>query len=617
MRMTTLCFSAALALADLGFNQAMAQALAPVASPPPARQAFGTPQGLENPGAGLAARAVRGSRPMGWPDQGRSEVVARHGMVATSHHLAAQAGLEILEKGGNAIDAAVATAAALSVTSQNDTGIGGDMFALVWSARDKKLYALNAAGWSPAAWTPDYFKDRRLTGVNSITVPGAVAGFDALLKRFGTMGFPDTLARAAALADEGFGVPERHHSDWLASVDLLRGDSDSRRELLVDGQAPRLYSIYRNPGLASALRLLQEQGADAFYRGPIAQAIVKKVASLGGAMTAADLAEFGAEWVDPVSTNYKGFDVFQLPPPGQGWAALHMLNILESCAPRHDVDLARLGHESPRFWHMLVEAKKLAYADLQAYNGDPRFSNVPLDRLLSKSYAASLCSRIDPGKASTVPGPNLEGGTANLVTADRWGNMVSLVYSVYSVFGSGKTVPGYGFVLHDRGSAFTLEPGHPNAVGPRKRPFHTIITGFVMKDGQPKLAFGNMQGSIQAYSHVTHLVNLIDLGFNLQATADAARYTHRQSKAGPGSLALEPQLRALVGDALEAMGHPVVTNDGYVGGFQGILFERDPTLPEPRQPSGRMGGAAKAGQPVNGIYRAGSDPRKDGHAVGW
>lgn len=547
---------------------------------------------------------------MGWRDQGRSEVVARNGMVATSHHLAAHAGLEILEKGGNAMDAAVATASVLDVTSQNDTGIGGDVFVLYWSAKDKKLFALNSAGWAPAGWTQAYFQTRTLTGVNSITVPGAVAGFDAMLKRFGTMGFKETFERAATLAEEGFGITERHHADWANTVNALRNDPDSARELLVNNNVPPLYSIFRNPGLAKALRLMQEQGPDAFYRGAIGQAIVNKVQSLGGVMTLSDLAEFQPEWVEPISTNYHGYDVYQVPPPGQGWAALLQLNILEACVPHYGYSLTNLGHTSPLFWHFLVEAKKLAYADLGAYNGDPKFVKIPLARLLSKSYAASKCSQINPMRASVVPGPNPLGGTINLMTADRWGNMASVVHSVFNVFGSRITVPGYGFVLHDRGAGFNRIPNHPNVVAPRKRPFHTIITGFAMKDGEPRMAFGNMQGAIQAYSHVTHLVNTIDLGFNPQASADAARYTHSQSSTTPGTLSLEPNLRALVGDALQGMGHPIGITNGGVGGFQAIYFQRDPSLPAP-QP-----GAAKPG-PLNGIYRSGSDPRKDGHAVGW
>lgn len=592
-------------------------AIAPVAAQSP--NAFGVPSGNENPGVNLRGRTVPGSRPMGWREQTRSEVVARNGMVATSHPLSAQAGLEILQKGGNAIDAAVAALAVLDVVSQNDTGIGGDLFVLYWSAKDKKLYALAANGWSPAGWTPEFFATRGFTGVNSVTVPGSVDGYDKMLKRFGTMGFKETFERAATIAEEGWGITERHHVDWQGSVNGLRADPESRRVHLVNDLAPNLYSIFRNPDLGKALRLIQKEGRYAFYEGDIARAIVDRIQAGGGVMTMEDMALFQSQWVEPISTNYHGYDIFQMPPPGQGWAALEMLNILEVCVPHHGYSLAELGHTSPRFWHFLVEAKKLAYADLGAYNADPDFAPPPLEKLLSKQHAASLCSRIDPDRAATVSGPTLEGGTINLMTADRWGNMVSAVHSVFSVFGSRVTVPGYGFVLQNRGAGFVTTPGHPNQVAPRKRPFHTIITGFTMKDGQPLMAFGNMQGAIQAYSHVTHVVNTIDLGFNPQASADAARYTHNQSSTGPGTVSLEPNLFALVGSGMQAMGHPVNTTNGSVGGFQAIFFQRDPTLPEPVQPpgSGHSGKAPPFQKPLNGVYRSASDNRKDGHAVGW
>ena len=604
----------------IGVSVALATSSTSAQSPTP----LGVPVGLENPGTNLNGKTVHGTRLFGWGDQGRSEVVARHGMVATSHHLAAQAGLEILEMGGNAADAAVAAASILDVTSQNDTGLGGDLFVLYWSAKDKKLYALNSAGWSPAGWTAEYFQTRQLSGVNSITVPGAVSGFDALLKRFGTMTFKQTFERARQLSEEGFGITERIHRDWSQSVNGLRSDPDSRSQLLVNDNVPPLYSIFKNPNLAKAFRELQLYGRDAFYKGAIANAIVNKIQAVGGVMTLDDLAQYQSLWVEPISTKYHGYDVFELPPPGQGFATLEQLNILEACVPQLGYNLATLGHTSPRFWHFLVESKKLAYADLGAYNGDPLFSDIPLDRLLSKSFAATLCSKINPDLASTVSGPNPAGGTINLMTADRWGNMASVVHSVFDVFGSLISVPGYGFVLHDRGAGFTRNQSSPNAVAPRKQPFHTIITAFVMKDGQPVMEFGNMNGSIQAYSHTTHLINMIDLGFNPQASADAARYTHSQSSTGPGTVSLENNLRALVGAGMQAMGHPVSNNNPDVGGMQGIYFKRDPSLPEPdQQPEGTRWAPSTAnflfslGPPVNGVYRSASDPRKDGHAVGW
>lgn len=605
-----------LAIFLAGLVSALTQAALAQSSTP-----FGIPDAKSpNPAANLVATS--GSRGQGWLEQGRSEVVARHGMVATSDPLAAEAGLEILRNGGNAIDAAVAAAAVLDVTSQNDTGIGGDLFALVWSARDQKLYALNSAGWAPAAWNLEFFTDElgltRMpsSSVNAATVPGAISGYDALLQRFGSMDFQQTFARAVQLAEEGWGQAERRHADLLSVKDKLLADPDSAAAFLPNGEVPPLYSIISNPQLADALRLIQQQGRDAFYRGAIADAIVAKVQSSGGVMTHADLAEFESEWVEPISTNYHGYDVFQLPPPGQGFAALEMLNILEVCAPVHGVDLAALGPSNPDYWHFLVEAKKLAYSDLQAYNGDPLFSDIPVEKLLSKSYAASLCERIDMAQAAepAVQG-GLDGGTIYLTTADRWGNMVSFIHSVFSVYGSGVTVPPYGMILHNRASAFSLEANHPNVVAPRKRPFHSIIAGFVMKEGEPLMAFGNMGGSVQPETHAQHMVNVIDNGMNVQMTTDAARFTHSQNS---NMLSLEHNLYALVGRALEAKGHSVrAVNGGSVGGYQGILFTRDPALPTPDLTQESIQTSIEEDHPVNGIYRGGSDHRKDGQAVGW
>ena len=579
--------------------------------------AFGTPS-PDKPVPTSTINAVPGSRAQGWLAQGRSEVLARHGIVSTSDPLASQAGLEILRQGGNAIDAAVATGAVLDVTSQNDTGIGGDLFALVYVAKDKKLYALSSAGWAPASWTPDFFTGRLGVksvpgnGVNAATVPGAISGYDALLKRFGTMTFRETFERAARIAEEGWGQAERRASDLRGAVTGLRADRDSRQTFLINDQAPPLYSIIRNPGLAKALRAIQKGGRDAFYRGEIADAIVAKVHANGGVMTKADLAEFQSEWVEPVSTNYHGYDIFELPPPGQGFAALEMLNILEVCVPKLGMSLSALGPSDAMYWHLVVEAKKLAYADLLAKNADPKFASVPVKDLLSKSYAATLCSKINPNAASKSSAPNAtDGGTIYLTTADRWGNMVSLIHSVFSVYGSRATVAPYGFVLHNRGSAFSLDPKSPNLVAPHKRPFHTIIAGFLMKDGQPLMTFGNMGGSVQPETHAQHMLNLIDLGMNVQMTTDAARFTHNQTG---NVLSLETNLFNLVGEALKAKGHNVRSVNGRaVGGYQGILFTRDPSLPAPSFDVR----AASEDLPINGVYRAGSDHRKDGQAVGW
>ena len=578
---------------------------------------FGIPT-EESPTPAANVVAAAGSRAQGWLGQGRSEVIARHGIVATSDTLAAQAGLEILQAGGNAVDAAVAAGAVLDVTSQNDTGIAGDLFALVYVAQENKLYALNSAGWAPAGWTPEFFKnDLGLdsvpgSGVNAATVPGAISGYDALLSRFGTLGFQETFERAARIAEEGWGQGERRHRDLVSSEQRLQNDDYSSEVFLENGKAPDLYKILRNPDLARALRLIQKDGRDAFYRGPIGDALIARVQKGGGVMTHADLAEFESEWVEPISTNYHGFDIFQLPPPGQGWAGLEMLNILEVCAPYHGLNLTTLGPSNPDYWHLMVEAKKLAYSDLQAYNGVPLFVDVPLEKLLDKSYAENLCSRIDMDRASepSVKG-GLDGGTIYLTTADRWGNMVSFIHSIFSVYGSGVTIPPYGMVLHNRGVAFSLDADSPNVVEPRKRPFHSIIAGFVMRNGEPLMTFGNMGGAVQPETHAQHMVNVIDHGMNLQMTTDAARFTHSQNS---NRLSLEHNLYSLVGRSLEAKGHQVRSvNGGAVGGYQGILFTRDPNLPVPTYTPESI----EEDHPVNGIYRGGSDHRKDGGVVGW
>jgi gamma-glutamyltranspeptidase / glutathione hydrolase len=617
---------AALACAGLLIVGAAAAVAAGVGvSPTP----FGTPT-AEHPDPGKDIDAVRGDRLWEWSEQTRSEVLARHGVVATSQPLAAQAGLEMLRKGGTAADAAVATAASLGLVEPHSAGIGGDMEAIYWSAKDHKLSALNAAGWAPQAWTPEYFTDKGLTevpayGVDSVSVPGAVDGWYRFQKRFGNLSFAQALKPSITLAKQGFGLTERIRGDWNSYdqfyVDMLRADPESNRVFLRDGKVPPLYSIFRNPDLARAYELLARRGPDAFYRGPIGRAIVKRIQAGGGAMTMSDLSSFRSEWVKPISTSYKGYDVYETPPQTQGFATLEMLNIIEQCGPRLGYDLQALGAKSPEFWHVLIEAKKLAYADLLKYNGDPRFVDVPLDRLLSKRYAASLCDRIDLDHAASTPassvakGPSLtvkeKGDTVYLVAADRWGNMASFIYSIYDYFGASVTVPGYGFPLNDRGSFFTLDPASAGVVAPHKRPFLTIIPAFVTKDGQPLLAFGNMGGDEQAQAQATELVNMIDLGMNVQAAGDAARFHHGQSS---GDVHLESQLYDAVGSQLAAMGHHVVRvkgDDDQFGGYQAVLFQRDPAL----QPWRRR--SIKGDPPVNGVYRAASDFRKDGQAAGW
>jgi len=572
------------------------------------REAVGT----EAPAKGFAS--VRGDRAAGWLPQTRSEVLARNGVVATSQPLAAQAGLRILERGGNAFDAAVATAAVLNVVEPVSAGVGGDVFVIAWVAKEKKLIALNASGRAPSGATPQHLAERGYKdhmpphGIDSVTVPGAVDGWNMLLKRAGTMTFKETLEAAATLAEQGFGITERIHNDWIYGA-TLADDPESVNTYLLNGQPPPTYALFRNPRLARTFRVLQRQGRDAFYKGEIAKAIVAKSNALGGTMTLDDLANTRGTWETPLSTNYHGYDIYEMPPNTQGFAVLEMLNILEVCAPKLGMNLAALGPRSPAYWHLLVEAKKLAYSDLYAFNADPGFASVPVARLISKAYAAELCGRIDPHKASTPePKGDPVGGTVYLTVADRWGNMVSFIYSIYDSFGAGITVPGYGFVLNDRGALFSLDPKSPNIIAPHKRPFHTLLPGFMMKDGLPIMAFGLMGGSQQAQGHVQVLLDMIDLGANPQAASDAARFTHAQAT---NELDLESTLYDLIGAPLKAMGHHVESANGDdMGGFQAIWFHSYGV-------QDAASGAASAEQPIGGVYRAASDHRKDGEAVGW
>lgn len=576
---------------------------------------FGQPT-ASIPDPGSTITAVRGSRTSGWGSQTRSEVLARNGVVATSQSIAAQAGVRVLAEGGNSADAAVATAAMLGLVEELSASIGGDSFALHYSAADRKVYGLNSAGWAPAAWTPEYFSSRGYNaqtgmpseGINSATVPGAVAGWEQLLKRFGRKGFATVLRPAIELAEQGFGITERIRSQWAGAVDKLRKDADSTDLFLIDGNAPALYSIFRNPDLARAYRAICAQGADAFYRGPIARAIVDKSKQLGGAITLEDLADFQPEWVEPLTADYHGYQVHQLPPSTQGFAVLIMLNIIKHITPVHGYDLAQLGPRSPLFWHFIIEAKKLAYDDLNRYNGDPRVVNVPLDMLLSDEHAIELCRQIDPKRAHPprVPGA-VNSDTVYITAADRWGNMTSFIYSNFSNFGSGVTIPGFGFPLQNRGALFNLDPASPNIVAPHKRPFHTLIPAFVTKDGRPVLSFGNMGGDEQAQAQALEIVYMINLGMNPQAATDAARFHHDQLT---DQLELEPELHDLVGAQLSAMGHHLAPPSSVnMGGYQAIHFtpEKPGDWPASTGPNG----------PVNGVYRAASDHRKDGSAIGW
>jgi gamma-glutamyltranspeptidase / glutathione hydrolase len=559
-----------------------------------------------------AFAAVRGDRASGWSEQTRSEVLARNGVVATSQPLAAEAGLAVLKRGGNAFDAAVATAAVLNVVEPASAGIGGDVFVLAWSAREQRLIGLNGSGRAPSGASTERIRalstDGKVphTGIHSATVPGAVDGWAQLLERYGTLGFRELLEPAARLAEEGFAVTERIHSDWAQGVDVLKADPDSARTYLPGGRVPQTYEVFRNPDLARAFRVLEAGGRDAFYRGEIAAALLAKSAALGGTFTAADLEATQATWVEPISTTYHGYGIHELPPNTQGFAVLEMMNILEVCAPKLRVKLDEAGPRSPDYWQLLVEAKKLAYEDLYAFNADPDAVEVPVARLTSKAYAATLCRRIDLKHASAPPRRgDPVGGTVYIAVADRFGNMVSFIYSIYDTFGAGVTVPGYGFVLNDRGALFSLEASSPNRIAPGKRPFHTLIPGFVTRNGRPLLAYGLMGGGQQAQGHAQVLVDMLDLGANPQAASDAARFSHFQAT---NLLELETGLERLVGAKLRARGHKVVAGNGEdMGGFQGIWW----------QPASGTAAPADGSGPVDGTFRAASDHRKDGAAAGW
>jgi gamma-glutamyltranspeptidase/glutathione hydrolase len=574
--------------------------------------------------------AVRGARSEGWPPQSRSEVMAQHGMVVASQPLAAQAGLQILQHGGNAIDAAVATAAVLSVTEPMMVGIGGDLFAVIYVANEHKTYVLNASGMAPSgatverinklgyAWNPKNWgpgSGMPAGGILPVTVPGTVWGWESVLKRFGRLTFKQVLEPAAGYAENGFPISERIAHDWrLPNALPLQAcctsqDPDSIKTWYLNGAQPQAGQIFRNPDLARTLRLLQAKGSDVFYKGEIARALIAKSTALGGSMTMEDLAGYKGEWVEPARSRYHGYDILELPPPSQAWATDELLNVLQACVSQWTggQTLASLGPANPEYWHLLIEAKKLAYADLYQYNADPNFAPVPLAKLLSEAYAASLCGKVDPQRAS-VTGPQgnfaMPGDTIVLSTADDEGNMVSWVNSNFSAFGSGVTVPGYGFILHNRGALFTLKPNSPNVIEPHKRPFNTLSAGFVMRNDRPLMTVTLMGGDMQAQGHAQLLINILDLGANVQAGADMARFRHSQIS---NALSLETPLYDLVGSKLAGMGHNVKSVSGEeMGGVQILMFVADPA-----------GAAATGPKHVPGYYRSGSDFRKDGAAVGW
>ena len=511
-------------------------------------------------------------------------------MVAASQPLAVEAGLEILQAGGNAFDAAVATAAVLGVVEPMMTGPGGDVFVLAHVAKTNELVGLNASGFSPSAVTPQFFHERGLdrvpqTGAFAVTVPGAVDGWAALLKRYGTMSLADVLAPAIRQAEAGFAVTEIIAGDWAEFGEPHAGDREFNRVFLGGkGKAPRFGERFSNPELAATLRQIADGGPEAFYQGPAGQAIVELLNDLDWPMTMDDLRRQHADWVTPISTTYRDVTVHELPPNGQGFAALEMLNILEP------YDLASLGHNSADYLHLLVEAKKLAFGDLDRWLADPEQHQLPTDVLISKDYAARQRARIDPAKAAPHYPSGVKGGdTVYLSVVDRERNAVSFINSIRALFGSGLVAPGTGVVLQNRGSDFTLRPGHPNEIGPHKRPYHTIIPAMAFRGGKPWLCFGVMGGLMQPQGHVQVLLNRLVFGMDVQQAGDAARFRH--SEAG---LALESGVAANVVAELRRRGHVIVQERGVFGGYQAIEIDWD---------SGKLIG--------------GTESRKDGLAAGY
>jgi gamma-glutamyltranspeptidase/glutathione hydrolase len=476
-------------------------------------------------------------------------VITRYGISATSYALASQAGAQVLARGGSAADAAIAANAVLGVAEPMMNGMGGDLFAIYWEAKTGKLYGLNSSGWAPKGLTIEHLKAKGITkmpeyGIDTLTVPGAVAGWNALHQRFGHLPWKEIFQPAIFYAENGYPVPELIRAFWADAASVLQQPT----VLLPNGKAPALGEIFHNPELAKALRLVAQDGSKAFYEGDIAQAILSTSRDLGGTMAAEDLSAFSPEWVDPISTNYRGWTVYELPPNGQGMAALEMLNIMETspASPDGPLSVAEL--------HKKIEAMKLAYADLYRYNADPRFAKVPVKGLLSKDYAQQRARQIDPNKANcdVANGQPPTSETTYLTVVDREGNIASVIQSNYAAFGSGITVRGMGFVLQDRGALFSLDPSSPNVLAPRKRPFHTIIPAF-MEKGDQHIGFGIMGGPNQPLAHAQFVSNVVDYGMNIQAAIENARFTVSAERGC--HIVIESRVSPDVRQKLSAMGH--------------------------------------------------------------
>ena len=502
----------------------------------------------------------------------RSMVITRYGIVATSHVQASVAGARVLAGGGSAVDAAIAANAVLGVTEPMMNGMGGDLFAIYWEAKTGKLYGLNASGWAPRALTIEHLKAKGMTamppaGIDSVTVSGVVAGWHALHQRFGKLSWKDLFDSAIFYAQDGYPVPEVIASYWKDAAGWIANDAEAQRIYLPGGKSPAIGQIFQNPDLAKALRLVAQNGADAFYKGEIARAIVNTSHSLGGTMTLDDLADFAPEWVEPISTTYRDWTIYELPPNGQGMAALEMLNIMEASQPSPEGPLSAFE------LHKKIEAMKLAYADLERYNADPRFAKIPVKGILSKEYARERAKLIDPAKANceVAAGAPPFSDTTYLSVVDREGNIVSLIQSNYEAFGAGLAVRGMGFVLQDRGALFSLDPASPNALAPRKRPFHTIIPAF-MERGDQHIGFGIMGGANQPLAHAQFVSNVADYGMNIQEAMETARFT--VSPLRGCNIVIESRVPPEVRKKLSSMGHQLDVRREYttaMGRGQAVL----------------------------------------------
>jgi gamma-glutamyltranspeptidase/glutathione hydrolase len=532
----------------------------------------------------------------------RSEVIAQNGMACTSQPLATQAALDILKSGGNAIDAAIAANAVLGLVEPTGNGIGGDLFAIVWDAETEQLYGLNASGRSPYELTLDYFKENGYESIPAlgplpVSVPGAVDGWFELHNKFGKLPMETILSPAINYAREGFPLTEVIAYYWQRNAEILKKFPGFQEIFMPGGKAPQKGEIFKNPYLANTLKLIAAEGRDVFYKGETAEKIVDYVREQGGFLSMKDFEDHTSEWVEPISTNYRGYDVWELPPNGQGTAVLQMLNILEN------YDIAGMGFGSPEYMHLFIEAKKLAFEDRAKFYSDPDFNNLPIDELISKKYGKERAELINPERAArSYPAGELEqGNTIYLTTADKDGNMVSLIQSNYRGMGSGMTPGKLGFILQDRGELFSLDEGHLNVYEPHKRPFHTIIPAFITKDGEPFISFGLMGGGMQPQGHTQIVCNIVDFGMNLQEAGDAPRIRHGGSSqptgeemTDGGTVFLESGFDYETIRELISKGHTIQFSHGAYGGYQAIMRDNE-----------------------NKVYFGASESRKDGQAAGY